>query len=150
MHFLEVVFVCAFVGAPVCRPVFAQKTTTPKTYFSRDSCTPRPEASSIGERSTCTFTIAVDIDPTRIPSELPVIKCNCPDSLCSSTGDYRCKEVTNTIPVAYIQGSAGSKMTNGTIELTTCCVCAASRSASANDGGIPRTQDVDPPPGGIS
>lgn len=141
MHLLEVVLVCAFLGVPAWKPVFAEKTTTPKTYFSRSNCTPRPEALSVGERATCTFTTAVDVDPARIPSQLPVVKCNCPDSLCSSVGDYRCTEVRNTIHVAYRDGSGGSKLRNGTIELATSCVCVAGRSANAYAGGT-RTQDV--------
>ncbi|KAH9363748.1 hypothetical protein HPB48_006768 [Haemaphysalis longicornis] len=92
MHFLEVVLVCAFLAVPTWKSVLAEKTTTPKTFFSRSNCSPRPEASSVGERATCPFTMAVDVDPTRIPSELPVVKCNCPDNLCSSMGDYRCTE----------------------------------------------------------
>lgn len=141
MHFLQVVLVCAFLAAPAWKPVFAEKTTTPKTYFSRSNCSPRPEASSVGERATCPFAMAVDVDPTRIPSELPVVKCNCPDSLCSTVGDYRCTEVRNTIQVAYRDGSDGSKLRNGTVNLATACVCVVGRSASANTGGV-RTQDV--------
>lgn len=141
MHFLEVVLVCAFLRVPARNAVFAEKTTTPKTYFSRSNCSPRAEATSVGERATCPFTMAADVDPTRIPSELPVVKCNCLDNLCSSMGDYRCTEVRNTIHVAYREGSDGSKLRNGTVELATSCVCAVGRSASANTGGV-RTQDV--------
>lgn len=141
MHFLEVIPLCAFLLVPAWKPVFAEKTTTPKTYFSRSNCTPRPEASTVGERATCTFTMDVDVDPARIPPRLPVVKCNCPGSLCNIIGDYRCTEVRNTIHVSYRDGSGGSKLRNGTIELATSCVCAIGRSASANAGGT-RTQDI--------
>ncbi|KAH7975069.1 hypothetical protein HPB49_023266 [Dermacentor silvarum] len=50
------------------------------------------------------FTMTTDVDPARIPSELPVTKCNCPDSRCSDVGDYRCQEVRSTFRVAYRVG----------------------------------------------
>lgn len=141
MHFLEVLLVSTFLLALEWNAVSADKTTTPKTFFSRSNCSPRPEGSSIGERATCPFTVAVDVDPTRIPSELPVVKCNCLDYLCSPIGDYRCMEVRNTIHVAFRDGDGASKLRNGTLELATSCVCAVGRSVKANTGGF-RTQDV--------
>ncbi|KAH9363747.1 hypothetical protein HPB48_006767 [Haemaphysalis longicornis] len=135
MYFQEVLIVCVLLTVSAWEPVYANKTTLFEKYFKKAGCTPRPDAYNIEDRATCPFTMAVDVDSTRIPSELPVVKCNCPDNLCSSVGDYRCKEVRNTIHVAYRDGTGGSKLRNGTIELTTSCVCAVGRSAPAEPIG---------------
>ncbi|KAL1478658.1 hypothetical protein MTO96_034928 [Rhipicephalus appendiculatus] len=81
--------------------------------------------------------MSVDVDLSRIPPELPVTKCNCPDSLCSDKGDNRCQEVKSTFHVVY--RDASSKLTNKTLELTTACVCVVKRSAGAV-WGSQRTQ----------
>lgn len=104
-------------------------------------CTPSPQATDIADRATCPFKTSVDVDLSRIPSELPVTKCNCPDSLCSDKGDYRCQEVKSMFKVAY--RGASSELTNKTLELTTACVCVVSKSAGAVWGGQ-RTTGGDP------
>ncbi|KAH8031129.1 hypothetical protein MRX96_046960 [Rhipicephalus microplus] len=109
-----------------------------KVLFGNDVCSPQPGGVSIGERATCTFTTTVDVDDTRVPAELPVVKCNCLGNLCRSDGDYRCREVRSTFHVAY-RGNA--ELVNGTVKLATSCVCAASRTALAGAGGI-RTSNV--------
>lgn len=105
------------------------------------TCTPMPQSSNIGDRATCPFTMSVDADPHRIPSELPVTKCNCLDSRCSDAGDYRCQEVKSTFQVAYRADGGG--LVNKTLELTTSCVCIVYKSALAVFGG-PRTTGGDP------
>ncbi|KAL1433741.1 hypothetical protein MTO96_012273 [Rhipicephalus appendiculatus] len=104
-----------------------------KVLFADDKCSPQPGGVSIGERATCTFTTDVDVDATRVPAELPVVKCNCPGNLCRSDGDYRCREVRSTFRVAY---RGGAELVNGTVDLTTSCVCAVSRTALAGAGGV--------------
>ncbi|KAL1478657.1 hypothetical protein MTO96_034927 [Rhipicephalus appendiculatus] len=104
-------------------------------------CTPSPQATDIADRATCPYKMSVDVDLSRIPPELPVTKCNCPGSLCSDKGDYRCQEVKSAFRVAY--RDASSKLTNKTFELTTACVCVVSRSAGAVTGGQ-RTTGGDP------
>ncbi|KAL3198720.1 hypothetical protein MRX96_053770 [Rhipicephalus microplus] len=105
------------------------------------SCTPSPQATDVADRASCPFKVSADVDPSRIPSELPVTKCNCPDTLCSDKGDYRCQEVKSSFRVAY--RGASSELTYKTLELTTSCVCVASRSAGAVWGGQ-RTTGGDP------
>ncbi|XP_077496101.1 uncharacterized protein LOC144107003 [Amblyomma americanum] len=100
-----------------------------KTPFGADNCSPRPEAKRIESRAICPFTTTVDVNATRIPTHLPVVKCNCAYSLCSPQGDYRCKEVRTTFNVAYRVD--GPELKYGTVQLTTSCVCAASRTATA-------------------
>ncbi|KAL1433742.1 hypothetical protein MTO96_012274 [Rhipicephalus appendiculatus] len=104
-------------------------------FANDDKCSPQPRGANIGERSTCTFTTTVDVDATRVPAELPVVKCNCQGNLCLSDGDYRCQEVRSVFPVVYRGGVNGSELTNGTVELTTSCVCAVSLTAVAGAGG---------------
>ncbi|KAK8764250.1 hypothetical protein V5799_033140 [Amblyomma americanum] len=67
-----------------------------QTPFGADNCSPRPEAKRIESRAICPFTTTVDVNATRIPTHLPVVKCNCAYSLCSPQGDYRCKEFFKT------------------------------------------------------
>ncbi|KAH7984924.1 hypothetical protein HPB52_024433 [Rhipicephalus sanguineus] len=116
-------------------------TVFEKALFANDMCAPQPRGASIGERATCTFTTTVDVDATRVPAELPVVKCNCPGNLCRSDGDYRCQEVRSTFRVAY---RGGTELVNGTVELTTSCVCAVSRTAVA--GGGDRISNVNKSP----
>ncbi|KAH7976737.1 hypothetical protein HPB52_018737 [Rhipicephalus sanguineus] len=63
-----------------------------REVFATGACSPVPQSSDIGDRATCPFTVTVDTNRERIPAELPMMKCNCPDSLCSTAGDYRCQE----------------------------------------------------------
>ncbi|XP_075526436.1 uncharacterized protein LOC142558160 [Dermacentor variabilis] len=116
------------------------------TVSAGDECSPKPQGRNIGERATCTFTSSVDVDPTRIPAELPLVKCNCPGSLCSSKGDYRCQEVRSTFRVAYRGGASGLELANGTVQLTTSCVRVVSHSAPAGYVGRIRTSNVDKEP----
>lgn len=111
--------------------------------YAAGVCTPVPQASEIGDRATCPFTMAIDADLHRIPAELPVVKCNCAGSVCSDRGDFRCQEVRSTFKVAYRTGagSTDSGLTDGTVDLTTSCVCVVSKSSVAVTGGV-RTQDL--------
>ncbi|KAK8765947.1 hypothetical protein V5799_007262 [Amblyomma americanum] len=109
------------------------------------TCSPVPQSSEIGDRATCPFTMTVDVDPNRIPAELPVVKCNCAGSICSDRGDFRCQEVRSTFKVAYrkVGGSPASELTDGTVDLTTSCVCVVSKSRIALTGG---DREYDEPP----
>lgn len=81
----------------------------------------------VGARSTCPFLQELDVDPTRIPAELPKVKCKCPSSLCSMKGDFRCLEVESTFHVVYRRKSGIRwTLTNETLKLPTSCVCATS------------------------
>ncbi|KAH7975495.1 hypothetical protein HPB52_002126 [Rhipicephalus sanguineus] len=97
------------------------------------TCEPNETSEDIGDRSTCTFTTTFDRDATRVPPELPVVRCRCPDGRCGGDGDFRCHEVTHNVTVAYrVPGS--STLRNKVIRLTTACVCAIGKSQEASDG----------------
>lgn len=106
------------------------------------ACTPVAQAPEIGDRATCPFTATIDVDSDRIPTELPVVKCNCAGSICSDKGDFRCQEVRSTFKVAYNIGgnSSSSELTYKTLDLPTSCVCVVSKFSIALTGGS-RTQD---------
>ncbi|KAH6921591.1 hypothetical protein HPB50_003089 [Hyalomma asiaticum] len=106
-----------------------------RDVLATGTCTPVPQSAKIGDRATCPFTVTVDTNKDRIPAELPVVKCNCPDSRCSATGDYRCQEVRSTFRVAFRSGGSSSQLTNKTMELPTSCVCVVARSATGQTGG---------------
>lgn len=110
------------------------------------SCEPNPRDASVGERASCPFRLHMDIDLARIPAELPTVKCNCVDALCSTTGEYRCQEVKSTFQVVYLGPDGYTSLKNGSLELTTSCVCVASWTASATSG-LSRTKDG---PGGLA
>uniref|UniRef100_A0A023GD04 Putative secreted protein n=1 Tax=Amblyomma triste TaxID=251400 RepID=A0A023GD04_AMBTT len=123
--------------------LFAGLSTLVKLQASAAGhCSPEPQAAEISDRATCPFTVAVDVDPGRIPAELPVVKCNCLGSICSEKGDFRCQEVRSTFKVAYHVGgkSSAPELNNKTVDLTTSCVCVVSKSLIALTGGS-RTQD---------
>ncbi|KAH7974885.1 hypothetical protein HPB49_020820 [Dermacentor silvarum] len=140
MPSIAIIITCVLLHAPA----LGARSSPPvrQNAISADGgCSPKPQGISIGERATCTFTSSVDVDATRIPAELPVVKCHCPSNLCSSKGDYRCQEVRSTYRVAYRGGTTGLELTDGTVELTTSCVCAVSRTAVAGSGGV-RTSNI--------
>lgn len=104
----------------------------------------------LGGRATCPFLQEFDVDPTRIPAELPKVKCKCPDSLCRMRGDFRCLEVKSMFHVVYRRKSGiRSTLTNGTLELSTSCVCATSFAVRAIQKGNYRTANVLVPSGNI-
>lgn len=124
-------------------------TKDAQSFFLTDSpekCRPQMNSYSIGGRSTCTFTRVLDIDSQRIPPEIPIVRCNCPGNLCSPLGDFRCQEVRESIKVSYvIAGNTSSSVTSlktKTMEVTTACVCAASKSRKALEDGSVRTMDI--------
>ncbi|KAH7974188.1 hypothetical protein HPB49_011798 [Dermacentor silvarum] len=99
-----------------------------------DLCLPIPQSNDVGDRCTCPFTTEMDVDPTRVPSALPVVKCKCPGILCTMLGDFRCTEVSNTFSVVY--PTVDGQFTSNRVELSTSCVCATSRSENgASDDG---------------
>lgn len=108
--------------------------------ISAENCDPDAKSDNIGDRATCTFTRHVDVDSTRIPPEIAVVKCNCRDSLCSKLGDFRCQEVTETYKVAYVNETS-SVVRRQRMEVTVACVCATNRSAGALRG-LKRTGQV--------
>lgn len=104
-------------------------------------CAPQPHSFGVGDRSTCTFSKIVDIDEHRIPPAIPSVKCKCLGSLCSTRGDFRCVEVKDPIQVSYRSLKSPTSLYNKTIDVTTSCVCAMSRSASAKSAGLFRIED---------
>ncbi|KAK8758940.1 hypothetical protein V5799_003427 [Amblyomma americanum] len=108
------------------------------------ACAPIFQSPEIGDRATCPFTTTIDMDPNRIPSELPVVKCNCPGSICSEMGDFRCQEVRSTFKVAYRVGggSNASEFSDKAVDLTTSCVCVVSKTLIARSG-VYRPQETD-------
>ncbi|KAL1478659.1 hypothetical protein MTO96_034929 [Rhipicephalus appendiculatus] len=105
-------------------------------------CEPQPQSFGIGGRSTCTFSKIVDIDEHRIPPAIPTVKCKCPGNLCNSRGDFRCIEVKDPIQVSYRSTKSPTAFFNKTIDVTTSCVCAMSRSGSSKSLGLFRTEDT--------
>lgn len=103
-------------------------------------CAPQPESFGIGSRATCTFRKIVDIDSQRIPPAIPSVRCKCPGSLCSSLGDYRCVEVKDSLQVSYRNPTSPASLVNKTLEVTTSCVCATTRSVRAKEEGWFRTE----------
>uniref|UniRef100_A0A6M2D4Q8 Putative conserved secreted protein fat body overexpressed n=1 Tax=Rhipicephalus microplus TaxID=6941 RepID=A0A6M2D4Q8_RHIMP len=104
-------------------------------------CEPQPQSFGVGGRSTCTFSKIVDIDQHRIPPAIPTVKCKCPGNLCSSRGDFRCVDVKDPIQVSYRSSKSPTAFFNKTIDVTTSCVCAMSRSGSSKPSGLFRTED---------
>ncbi|KAL1433702.1 hypothetical protein MTO96_012239 [Rhipicephalus appendiculatus] len=117
-------------------------------------CKPRPNDDTIGERSTCPFTITEDCDPKRIPSIIYHFSCNSPTSRCTNRGDYRCVQIKRMLQVAYrisntVQGFYTKTATlqedtkiqgfdeetaSSPVEVNASCVCATSRSELGDPG----------------
>ncbi|KAL1425033.1 hypothetical protein MTO96_019541 [Rhipicephalus appendiculatus] len=100
-----------------------------------DECAPGHNSVDIGNRATCTFTRIVNIDPLRMPPEIPSVRCKCPGNRCRPEGHFRCLEVREKIMVFYPNWKDGSRWSvrNTTVDVTTACVCAMTRSAEAHD-----------------
>ncbi|XP_075525578.1 uncharacterized protein LOC142557542 [Dermacentor variabilis] len=114
-------------------------TTVHSKPASSDLCEPDATSEAIGDRSTCTFATAVDVDWDRIPRELTAVSCRCPDRRCSvrDGGDFRCQQVTQATSVAYRVRGSSSTLRNETIHVVSACVCATSWSV-ASPGGVGR------------
>nr|XP_037273636.1 uncharacterized protein LOC119165626 isoform X2 [Rhipicephalus microplus] len=127
----------------LARCLLGECSGTASQDTSSERCAPRPESYSIDNRASCTFTRIIDIDSRRIPPEIASVKCKCPGSICSDGGDFRCHEVKQTVKVSYPRngacGSRSATLVNKTLEVTTACVCASSRSLSAAEDGLSRT-----------
>ncbi|KAH6922647.1 hypothetical protein HPB50_017456 [Hyalomma asiaticum] len=95
----------------------------PTNDIGGDNCDPRPTSSRIEDRALCPYAEIIDKDLARLPREIPTVRCNCPDSLCGNVGDFRCHEVTEKYLVYY-----PAQRRNLSIEVTTACICVASRS----------------------
>ncbi|KAH6923138.1 hypothetical protein HPB50_023472 [Hyalomma asiaticum] len=111
-------------------------------------CAPKPESYSIENRASCTFIRVLDIDSRRIPPEVAAVRCKCPGSACSERGDFRCQEVKERVKVSYPRnddcGPRSSAFVNETLEVTTACICALSRTLSAADDELQRTSFAGP------
>lgn len=99
----------------------------PTNDDSGEKCDAKPASSRIEERALCTYTRIIDKDKARHPPEIPVVRCNCLDSLCGNVGDFRCHEVTEKVLVHY-----PAQLRNLSIEVTTACICVASQSKPAS------------------
>ncbi|CAN7942895.1 unnamed protein product, partial [Ixodes hexagonus] len=106
-------------------------------------CEVQSGSTYVGDRASCTFTRHVDKDPNRIPSEIPTVRCRCPDNRCSPLGDFRCHEVRETIKVVYKRGRL-YRSREDTVQVTVACVCAVNRSVQAKGGNL-RIADVGKP-----
>ncbi|KAL3201676.1 hypothetical protein MRX96_042876 [Rhipicephalus microplus] len=131
---------CHQLASPLARTPLAHSPMTRATNARL-----RAHAGGIGTRSICTFSLELDVDPLRMPPEIPIIRCNCPARLCSPTGDFRCMEVWEKIMVSYPRWIDRTRWSvrNETVDVTTGCVCATSRSAPAHNGGLDRTPMID-------
>lgn len=93
---------------------------------SASICEPQPTAEFVGNRSTCPFTMKVDIKIDRIPKKIYHFNCNCPGRRCSDHDDYRCLQVKVPMQVSVAGWNAKRKLTF--LDVNTSCVCAASKS----------------------
>lgn len=98
-----------------------------------NNCRPAPQSVQIGDRATCPFSRIIHEDFSRIPPKIPMVRCNCPDSLCTKRGDFRCQEIKEQMIVAYFS-KGSSTVRKQKVEFTISCVCAATRSAPATEG----------------
>ncbi|KAG0419104.1 hypothetical protein HPB47_004365 [Ixodes persulcatus] len=119
------VFFCCLLGYTARVSLLAHQSTV-----LASNCEPSAKSYYIGDRATCTFTRSVDFDVDRIPPTIITFKCNCRDSLCTTTGDFRCQEVKETMTVAYVNATS-SVVRKESMEVTLACVCATSRSAQS-------------------
>ncbi|KAL1438831.1 hypothetical protein MTO96_047754 [Rhipicephalus appendiculatus] len=117
--------ICVYVIIAVAN-ISSKRVLAAQTNDVGGNCDPKTTSSRIEERALCTYTRTVDKDQARLPREIPTVRCNCPDSLCGNVGDFRCHEVTEKYPVYYPE-----QRRNLSIEVTTACICAASRSKPA-------------------
>ncbi|KAH6922735.1 hypothetical protein HPB50_018351 [Hyalomma asiaticum] len=91
------------------------------------SCVPRPGGDTIGERSTCPFTVIVDKNYCRFPPIIYHFSCHCPMTRCRELDDYRCVQVKKPLKVS-IQGWNATARTTTVVPVNASCVCAAAKS----------------------
>ncbi|KAL1433698.1 hypothetical protein MTO96_012235 [Rhipicephalus appendiculatus] len=88
-------------------------------------CKPQPSGNTLGERSTCPFTVTEDKDFRRVPSVIYHFSCNCPASRCSDRDDYRCVQVKRPLEVQVQRFSTVKTMLQKkVVRVNASCVCA--------------------------
>ncbi|XP_065295652.1 uncharacterized protein [Dermacentor albipictus] len=103
-------------------------------------CLADARAQEIGDRATCPFDVIINVDPKRIPAEIPMASCRCPKFQCG--GNKRCVTLSFMIDVSYnVSGVLKPKK----IETSSGCVCAwpqlVQPPASVDTGMAPRPDD---------
>lgn len=131
---------------------FILATAAPSKWPWRDEkCRLLPHSKLIGDRATCPFTTTFDVDPKRCPQKIIRVSCNCSDSPCSDSGDFRCTEAQILIPVLFSDTSEG-ELVSGTrndgvfnpgmrvdmLLVSYACVCSTRRSVMALPDGVSR------------
>lgn len=91
-------------------------------------CKPRPSGDTLGERSTCPFTVTEDKDFKRVPKIIYHFSCNCPTGLCSDLGDYRCVQVKKALDVSVERFSTvKTVIQKKVVQVNASCVCATTK-----------------------
>ncbi|KAH7975653.1 hypothetical protein HPB52_004038 [Rhipicephalus sanguineus] len=91
-------------------------------------CEPRPSGSTLGERSTCPFTVTEDKVFKRVPATIYHFSCNCPTNRCSDRDDYRCVQVRKALEVSVERFSTVKTVVQKkVVQVNASCVCATSK-----------------------
>ncbi|XP_037498214.1 uncharacterized protein LOC119371831 [Rhipicephalus sanguineus] len=106
----------------------------------QNRCLSDANALEIGDRSTCPFDVIVNVDPKRIPAEIPMASCRCPKFQCGP--NKRCVTLSYAIDVLYnVSGVLKLKK----IDTSSGCVCASPQLVSADNttvaGRAPRVDN---------
>ncbi|XP_037554956.1 uncharacterized protein LOC119431548 [Dermacentor silvarum] len=106
----------------------------------QNRCLSDHRAREIGDRATCPFDVIINVDPNRIPAEIPMASCRCPKFQCGP--NKRCVTLSYVIDVSYnVSGVLKPKK----IETSSGCVCASPQlvqpPASAGTGMAVRGDD---------
>ncbi|KAL1433700.1 hypothetical protein MTO96_012237 [Rhipicephalus appendiculatus] len=121
---LAALLVAALVGRPLVFGTASATAAGPNNQVAR-FCKPHPNGKTIGERSTCTFTVTEDKDFNRVPAIIYHFSCNCPTGRCSDRDDYRCVQVRKPLEVQFSQfSSVRTILVKKVVEVNASCVCA--------------------------
>ncbi|KAH6920108.1 hypothetical protein HPB50_028904 [Hyalomma asiaticum] len=93
-------------------------------------CVPRPSGKTLGERSTCPFTVIEDNNFRRVPPIIYHFNCHCPTTRCSELNDYRCVQVKKLLNVSF-QGWNAKATTTKVVSVNASCVCATAKSVTS-------------------
>ncbi|KAL1433701.1 hypothetical protein MTO96_012238 [Rhipicephalus appendiculatus] len=134
---LAALLVAALVGRPLVFGTVSATAAGPNNQVA-SICKPQPNGKTIGERSTCPFTVTEDNDFKRAPAIIYHFSCNCPTSRCSDREDYRCVQVRKPLEVQFSRySSVRQVLVKKVVQVNASCVCATPVAL----GGASRRQD---------
>ncbi|XP_077547813.1 uncharacterized protein LOC144160079 [Haemaphysalis longicornis] len=126
--------VCVSSSRGAAFPWRGQQLSRQRAARDYGRCLPDPQATDIGDRASCPFDVVLNVDPQRIPVEIPMASCRCPKYGCGQ--DQTCVTLSYMLEVTYnVSGVLKPKK----IEASSGCVCAMPQLVAIRQSSLPES-----------